>query len=154
MKYAVLTLLCLFTLPAAAQHHDCDVIEYRAVLTFDMDARHIDGEADITIRNISRSPLRALAFDLRDNAVSTVLVDGSAAVFSQNDSVLFITFPKEIPSLDTAVVRVAYGGDHAAVLPGSYITGVRFGDMTAAAVAQSSIHWYVSLTCHWLPCNN
>ncbi len=154
MKHAVLFLFCLLATSAIAQHHDCDVTEYRAVLTFDMDARHIDGVVDITIRNISRSPLHEVAFDLRDNTVSALCVDGSEAAFTQNDSVLFITLPHAIPSLDTAVISVSYGGTHEAVIPGAYTTGVRFGEVTAAAIAQSSYHWYVSMTCHWLPCNN
>jgi aminopeptidase N len=154
MKHAVLILFCLLTLRVTAQHHDCDVVEYRADLTFDMAARHIDGIVDITVRNISRSPLREISLDLRDNTVRAVRVDDSAAVFSQNDTVLFIAFPRPVASLDTAVVTVTYGGTHGPVVPGTYGTGVQFGPQVASAKAQSSAHWYVSLTCHWLPCNN
>ncbi|PLX23109.1 MAG: hypothetical protein C0600_15755, partial [Ignavibacteria bacterium] len=161
MKRTVFHCICLLTVhvflstfPAAAQHHDCDAVEYRAVLTFDMEQRHIDGAVEIVIRNTSRSPLHEVAFDLRDNDVTQVRVGSLSASYVQDDTVLTIVLPRELASLDTAVVHIAYNGTHRALTPGIYPTGVLFGEQVASAKAQSSAHWYVSMTCHWLPCNN
>lgn len=161
MQRAVFSCICLFAIHvflcvshASGQHHTCDAVEYRANLTFDMDQRQIDGTAEITICNTSRGPLNEVAFDLRDNVVTDVQVDNLAASYTQNDSVLTIGLPRELASLDTAVVFIAYNGTHGAVVPGGYATGVQFGELIASAKAQSATHWYVSMTCHWLPCNN
>ncbi|MCB2203842.1 T9SS type A sorting domain-containing protein [bacterium] len=137
-----------------AQHHECDVIRYNVLLTFDIEHRSIAGEADILLRNTSRSPIPAVSFDLRENTVSAVRMEGSDIAWSQIDSVLTVTFPSPLASLDTTIVTVHYAGTHPAVTPGMYRTGVMFGEHVVSAKAQSSVDWYVSTTCHWLPCNN
>jgi aminopeptidase N len=154
MKYAVLAFYLLFTPLLQGQHRSYDVIEYDVDLTIDLGQRHIGGVVEITLRNTSRSPIDGVELDLRDNVVTSVTMGGSEVSWTQCDSTLDVTFPALLASLDTTRVTVAYGGSHPPVDPNGYATGVLFGPNTVSVKAQSSIHHYVSMTCHWLPCNN
>ncbi len=154
MRFAVTAFLLFIALPLVAQNRSYDVLEYRAELTFDIEHLNIAGAADILLRNTSRSPIQQVDLDLRDNAVSSVRVSNVRALWEQNDSVLTVTFPRELSSLDSTTVSITYAGTHNPVIPGTYGTGVQFGPQIVSAKAQSSSHWYVSMTCHWLPCNN
>ncbi len=155
MRFATAVLFLLFTTQTLSQSHTSpiDVLEYRAELSFNIAEQTISAQTDVALRNTLHSSIDEFCLDLRDMKVSAVYMREAPIAYHQNDSILTITLPESLPSLDTVTVRIEYSGHPTSDFSG-FGAGVCFGEHTVSAKPQSSTAWYVSMTCHWLPVNN
>ena len=85
-----------------------DVTHYDLALDVDPDANAIDGVT--TVHAVSTSELEAIYLDLSGLEVSTVKVDGTAAVFSREDAELIVQPTTPVPAGVSFTVEVAYSG--------------------------------------------
>ncbi len=148
-----LTLFCFLSVSALAESGLIDVVHYRAVLRFDIEARMLHGQADVTMRNAARGSLDEITLDLVNMDVLSVEVGGATAVYSYDDALLRVTLPASLPPGDTVAVRIAYEGqpgNEGGVLPWG---GCHWGDVTYfMGVGFTAPE--VSMMRRWLPSND
>ncbi|MDT8325267.1 MAG: M1 family aminopeptidase [Bacteroidota bacterium] len=153
MCFALVVLCATLGQAAFAESALIDVVRYRAVLRFDIDARMLHGQADVSMRNAARGSLDEITLDLVDMDILGVEVGGTSAVYSYDDALLRVTLPASLPPGDTVAVRVLYEGqpgNEGGVLPWG---GCHWGEVTYfMGVGFTAPE--VSMMRRWLPSND
>ena len=102
-----------------------DVGHYALDLSYQPDARHLEGTATITARatqNLSRFDL-----DLQDLTASAVRVNGGKAAFAQKGQELVVTPKRGLPRGRTFTVAVTYGGTPKTITGSPIVFGADYG---------------------------
>ena len=157
MKQPILTILVLLLASLAADLHAesglIDVLHYRAVIVFDLDANEINGSAELLVRNAARGDLESLSLDLRDLVVSSVQMDGNTTQFRHEAGLLTITPAAPIPAGDTVTIAILYGGAPTSEAGPFSWGGCHWGDVSYV-LGVGFYAPYVSMMRHWLPSND
>lgn len=153
MCFALVVLSMTLGQVALAESALIDVVRYRAVLRFDIDARTLQGEADVTLRNAARGSLDEISLDLVDMDIRAVEIGGATAAYGYDDALLTVTLPASLPAGDTLTVRILYEGqpgNEGGILPWG---GCHWGEVTYfMGVGFTAPE--VSMMRRWLPSND